>query len=76
MTKVLFSTELPEHLTVVQKFNEIFNSIVRQVHPQAGKQAVLKQIGKLDLFTLDELGYIPLHKQGGELLFQVISMVL
>ena len=23
---------------------------------------------------LDELGYIPLHKQGAELLFQVISM--
>ncbi|SEN97280.1 IstB-like ATP binding protein, partial [Mesobacillus persicus] len=26
------------------------------------------------LLILDELGYIPLHKQGGELLFQVISM--
>ncbi|MEM5016880.1 IS21-like element helper ATPase IstB [Metabacillus indicus] len=33
-----------------------------------------KQIEKLDLLILDELGYIPLHKQGGELLFQVISM--
>ncbi|KAF0822558.1 IS21-like element helper ATPase IstB [Cytobacillus firmus] len=35
---------------------------------------LLKQIEKLDLLILDELGYIPLHKQGGELLFQVISM--
>lgn len=34
----------------------------------------LRQIEKLDLLILDELGYIPLHKQGAELLFQVISM--
>jgi DNA replication protein DnaC len=33
-----------------------------------------KQIEKLDLLILDELGYIPLHKQGAELLFQVISL--
>lgn len=33
-----------------------------------------KQIEKLDLLILDELGYIPLHKEGAELLFQVISM--
>jgi DNA replication protein DnaC len=29
---------------------------------------------KLDLLILDELGYIPLYKQGTELLFQVISL--
>lgn len=34
---------------------------------------LFKQIEKLDLLILDELGYIPLHKQGAELLFQVIS---
>lgn len=33
-----------------------------------------KQIEKLDLLIIDELGYIPLHKQGAELLFQIISM--
>jgi DNA replication protein DnaC len=33
-----------------------------------------KNIDKLDLLILDELGYIPLHKQGAELLFQVISI--
>lgn len=32
------------------------------------------QVEKLDLVILDELGYIPLHKQGAELLFQIISM--
>ncbi|MFS0614223.1 IS21-like element helper ATPase IstB [Lederbergia ruris] len=35
---------------------------------------LMKQIEKLDLLILDELGYIPLHKQGAELLFQIISM--
>lgn len=35
---------------------------------------LVKQIEKLDLLVLDELGYIPLHKEGAELLFQVISM--
>lgn len=35
---------------------------------------IYKKIEKLDLLILDELGYIPLHKQGAELLFQVISM--
>lgn len=35
---------------------------------------LFKQVEKLDLLILDELGYIPLHKEGAELLFQVISM--
>jgi DNA replication protein DnaC len=35
---------------------------------------LMKQIEKLDLLVLDELGYIPLNKEGAELLFQVISM--
>ncbi|MBY0221673.1 IS21-like element helper ATPase IstB [Sporosarcina aquimarina] len=33
-----------------------------------------KQIEGLDLLILDELGYVPLHKQGAELLFQVINL--
>src|SRR5690625_2754374 len=33
-----------------------------------------KQIERLDLLILDELGYVPLHKQGAELLFQVINL--
>ncbi len=35
---------------------------------------VMKQIEKLDLLVLDELRYIPLNKEGTELLFQVISI--
>lgn len=35
---------------------------------------LMNQLEKLDLLVLDELGYIPLHKEGAELLFQVISM--
>lgn len=35
---------------------------------------LIKQLEKLNLLILDELGYIPLHKEGAELLFQVISM--
>ena len=35
---------------------------------------IFKKIEKLDLLILDELGYIPLHKQGAELLFHIISM--
>jgi DNA replication protein DnaC len=35
---------------------------------------LFKQIEKLDLLICDELGYIPLHKAGAELLFQVISL--
>lgn len=33
-----------------------------------------KQIESLDLLILDELGYVPLHKQGAELLFQIINL--
>ena len=32
-----------------------------------------KQLGKLDLLILDELGYVPASKLGAELLFDVIS---
>lgn len=33
----------------------------------------LKRLQKLDLLIIDELGYIPFSRQGGQLLFQVIS---
>ncbi|MBP1950558.1 DNA replication protein DnaC [Virgibacillus litoralis] len=45
-----------------------------EVNQQVSLTKVMKQIEKLDLLVLDELGYIPLHKEGAELLFQVISM--
>lgn len=53
------------------------SSLVNQLLEANEKGAlnkIYKKIEKLDLLILDELGYIPLHKQGAELLFQVISM--
>ena len=32
-----------------------------------------KQLGRLDLVVLDELGYVPCSKAGSELLFEVVS---
>jgi len=33
----------------------------------------LKKLERLDLIVLDELGYIPFSREGGQLLFQVVS---
>lgn len=35
--------------------------------------AYMKTLNKLDLIVIDEIGFVPLHKDGAELLFQVIS---
>jgi len=43
-------------------------------HETGSLSRFFNHIEKLDLLILDELGYIPLHKQGAELLFQIISM--
>ncbi|MED3625612.1 ATP-binding protein, partial [Neobacillus thermocopriae] len=51
----------------------LVNSLL-DAHEKGSLSRVFKQIEKLDLLILDEIGYIPLHKQGAELLFQVISM--
>lgn len=53
------------------------SSLVNQLldaHEKGTLSRLFKQIEKLDLLILDELGYIPLHKQGAELPFQVISL--
>nr|WP_289037937.1 IS21-like element helper ATPase IstB [uncultured Allobacillus sp.] len=51
----------------------IVNKLI-EANQQGSLPKLIKQIEKLDLLVLDELGYIPLYKQGAELLFQVISM--
>lgn len=69
-------------LNAVQKFGKSikFYTVASLVNRllEANEKGTLnklfKQIEKLDLLILDELGYIPLHKQGAELLFQVIAM--
>lgn len=45
-----------------------------EVNQNGSLSRFIKQLEKLDLLVLDELGYIPLNKEGAELLFQVISM--
>ncbi|WP_027964695.1 IS21-like element helper ATPase IstB [Halalkalibacillus halophilus] len=55
--------------TVASLVNKLIDSNQKGSLPK-----FMKQIEQLDLLVLDELGYIPLHKEGAELLFQVISM--
>ncbi|MED0742100.1 IS21-like element helper ATPase IstB [Aneurinibacillus aneurinilyticus] len=55
--------------TVASLVNQLLDA-----HEKGSLSRLFKQIEKLDVVILDELGYIPLHKQGAELLFQVISM--
>lgn len=55
--------------TVASLVNQLIEANQKETLPK-----LLKQIQKLDLLILDELGYIPLNKEGAELLFQVISM--
>ncbi|WP_079478051.1 IS21-like element helper ATPase IstB [Halobacillus salinus] len=55
--------------TVASLVNELLDA-----NEKGTLSKVFKKIEKLDLLILDELGYIPLHKQGAELLFQVISL--
>ena len=55
--------------TVAQLVNQLLEA------NEKGKLGKLyKQIEQLDLLILDEMGYVPLHKQGAELLFQVINL--
>ncbi|MCK0473034.1 IS21-like element helper ATPase IstB [Halalkalibacter sp. APA_J-10(15)] len=51
----------------------LVNSLI-DANQKGNLSKLMKQIENLDLLVLDELGYIPLNKEGAELLFQVISM--
>jgi DNA replication protein DnaC len=55
--------------TVASLVNQLLDA-----HEKGIMNKLFKQIEKLDMLILDELGYIPLHKQGAELLFQVITL--
>lgn len=52
---------------------ELVNQLL-EAHEKGTLGKLYKQIESLDLLILDELGYVPLHKQGAELLFQVINL--
>ncbi|MBM7856225.1 DNA replication protein DnaC [Desulfohalotomaculum tongense] len=55
--------------TVAQLANKLM-----EANDKGNLEQCFKQVEKLDLLILDELGYIPLHKAAAELLFQVISL--
>lgn len=55
--------------TVAQLVNQLL-----EAHDKGTLGKIYKQIEGLDLLILDELGYVPLHKQGAELLFQVLNL--
>lgn len=55
--------------TVAQLVNQLL-----EANEKGTLGKLYKQIEGLDLLILDELGYVPLHKQGAELLFQVINL--
>ena len=48
------------------------NHLIR-IHDGGDLQPFLKQIEKLDLLICDEWGYVSVHRDGAQLLFQVIS---
>jgi DNA replication protein DnaC len=50
----------------------LVNHLLR-IHDGGDLQPFLKQIEKLDLLVCDEWGYVPVHRTGAQLLFQVIS---
>jgi len=55
--------------TVAQLVNQLL-----EANSKGTLGKLYKQIESLDLLILDELGYVPLHKQGAELLFQVLNL--
>jgi len=50
----------------------LVNHLTR-LHEGGELQGFLKKIEKLDLLICDEWGYVPVHRAGAQLLFQVIS---
>lgn len=42
-------------------------------HQKGGLNSYLNTLKKVELIVIDEMGFVPLHKDGAELLFQVIS---
>lgn len=42
-------------------------------HRQGRLKKIMAQLGKADLLIIDELGFVPLHRDGAELLFNVVA---
>ncbi|MBI9018434.1 MAG: IS21-like element helper ATPase IstB [Phycisphaerae bacterium] len=57
------------------RFYSVTNLVTQLLEKRQEQQLerLQKQLGKIDLLILDELGYVPFSKAGAELLFEVIS---
>ena len=42
-------------------------------YKSGGLDKLMKELAKLDLLVLDELGFVPFHRDGSELLFNIIA---
>ncbi|MBN4051122.1 IS21-like element helper ATPase IstB [bacterium AH-315-E09] len=51
---------------------ELANTLLEK-HQKGTLNAFMKMIKTLDLLVLDEVGFVPLHRDGAELIFQLIS---
>jgi hypothetical protein len=65
----LCSTERSDYAGYLLKLCE------RELHEREERRLgrFVKQLGRLDLLVLDELGYVPFSKTGAELLYEVVS---
>ena len=48
-------------------------NILLEKHQKGSLNTFTRTLNKLDLLVIDEIGFVPLHKDASELLFQVIS---
>ncbi|MEI7833485.1 MAG: IS21-like element helper ATPase IstB [bacterium] len=76
--KIHLAVAISRHLIQQQKRGRFFNvvDLVNQLEQEklAGKGGKLAEsLLRLDLVVLDELGYLPFAKSGGQLLFHLIS---
>lgn len=51
---------------------ELANTLLEK-HNKGTLNSFMRSLDKLDLIVIDEIGFVPLHRDGSELLFQVIS---
>jgi len=51
---------------------DLVNALLENYH-QGRLKKIMSMLGKADLLIIDELGFVPLHRDGAELLFNVIA---
>ena len=51
---------------------DLVNTLL-ECHHQGRLKKIMAMIGKADLLIIDELGFVPLHRDGAELLFNVVA---